>query len=381
MSNSIGNSVILTLFGESHGPETGAVLDGMAAGIPISEEEISDWLLQRRPRSSTETARHERDNFHIVSGVFNGYTTGAPICITIPNEDVRSGDYEAFHGLARPSHADYVAHVKYHGYEDYRGGGHFSGRITAPLVAVGAIAMKALNQKGIFIGTHILRCGGICDAPFSTTEIQPVEQPEEAKHLQEKLVKEIKWVNTHDFPVISHVEKQMSAAIQQARNERDSIGGVVQTAVAGLPTGVGKPWFDSVEGCIARAVFAIGGVKGVEFGTGFSLADLRGSQANDSFFINEGKVQTRTNHSGGINGGITNGMPIVFNTAVKPTSSIARTQHTIDFLKGVDADLLLKGRHDPAIVRRICPVITSMTAIVSCDMLAMEYGTDYLSHA
>ncbi len=337
MGNSIGNSVVLTLFGESHGMEIGAVLDGMAPGIAVSEAEIAAWLSERRPQDEVDTARREPDRFRVVSGVFNGYTTGAPICILIPNEDVKSGDYEAFHGLARPSHADYTAYMKYKGFEDYRGGGHFSGRITAGIVAVGAIALKALKNKGIDISTKLIRCGGI-----------------------------------------EGDEKCMREAVLQAKAENDSVGGVVQTVVTGLPAGIGNPWFDSVEGAISKGVFAIGGVKGIEFGAGFQIADMRGSEANDSLYYDNGKVLTRTNNSGGVNGGITNGMPVVFNTAIKPTPSIGKIQQTIDFLHETEAELKLSGRHDPAIVRRICPVITSMTAIVLCDLIALEYGTDYL---
>lgn len=333
MKNSIGTNVILTLFGESHGDEIGAVLDGMAPGIEVSEEFIAEQLSKRRPQGPTETARVERDNFRIVSGVFNGFTTGAPICIIIPNENKRSADYEAMRGKARPSHADYTAHIKYCGYEDYRGGGHFSGRITAGIVAAGAIALKALEKKGVRIETSILSCGGGSD---------------------------------------------VEAEIMSAKNDLDSVGGKVQTVITGLQAGVGEPWFDSLEGVIAKALFAIGGVKGVEFGAGFKFAEMRGSEANDPFCIKDGSICTTTNNNGGINGGISNGMPIVFNTAVKPTPSIAKKQQSVDFITGEECKLEIKGRHDPAIVRRICIVITSLVAIVLCDMLSLKGGTDSL---
>ena len=360
MKNSIGTSVILTLFGESHGEAVGAVLDGLAPGIEVDEQEIAAWLTLRRPEDDAATARREPDRFQVVSGVFNGRTTGAPVCIVIPNEDVRSEDYEAFRNLPRPSHADYTARVKYGGFEDYRGGGHFSGRLTAAVVAVGAIALRALKNKGILVGSHILRCGGIADRPFDRTAV------------------EIPLVNARRFPVLESVEGAMRAAVLEAAREGDSVGGVVQTAVHGLPAGVGDPWFDSVEGDIARAVLAVGGVKGIEFGEGFRLAGMRGSEANDAFAYNAQKVVTLTNRSGGINGGISNGMDILFNTAVKPTPSIARPQQTVDLKSGQAAVLQLSGRHDPAIVRRICPVITSLTAVVVCDLLARTYGTDFL---
>lgn len=361
MKNSLGTSVCLTLFGESHGPAIGAVLDGLAPGIAIDEAFIADRLSRRRPSGPTDTARVEKDNFQILSGVYKGYTTGQPIAITIPNENVRSKDYSELEGLARPSHADFTAQMKYHGYQDPRGGGHFSGRITAGIVAAGAICTKALEAKGIKIGTHILNCGQVKDAEFKDFE------------------KEIAILNQKDFPVIADVAEEMSAEILKAKENQDSIGGIIQTAIIGMPAGVGEPWFDSLEGEIAKAVFAIGGIKGIEFGTGFGLAKLYGSQANDSFRMDNGKVITTTNHNGGINGGISNGMPIVFNMAVKPTPSISRPQQTVDFVNSRDVEMTLKGRHDPAIIRRICIVISSLLAIVLCDALALRYGTDYLA--
>lgn len=360
MKNSLGTSVILTLFGESHGSEIGAVLDGLAPGIPVDEGLIAEQLARRRPQGRTDTARREPDAFRIVSGVFNGRTTGAPLCILIPNTDTRSGDYEKNLGLPRPSHADYAAHVKYHGYEDWRGGGHFSGRITAALVAVGAIALAALRDKGIVIGTHILRCGAVRDAEFADFE------------------REIEALGSKDFPVIAPVEEAMTAEILAAREACDSIGGVIQTAIAGLEAGIGEPWFSSLEGVLANALFSIGGIKGVEFGSGFEFAAMRGSQANDAFCLEDREIRTQTNHNGGINGGISNGMPVVFNCAVKPTPSISRPQQTVNLLTGQEATLELVGRHDPAIIRRICPVVTALTAIVLCDQLALRHGTDYL---
>ncbi len=360
MKNSLGTSVILTLFGESHGSEIGAVLDGFAPGIPVDEAFIAAQLAKRRPQGRTDTARREPDAFRIVSGVFNGRTTGAPICILIPNSDTRSADYEKSLGLPRPSHADYVAHVKYAGYEDWRGGGHFSGRITAALVAVGAIALAALRSKGIRIGTHILRCGDVRDAEFNDLE------------------HEMEILESKDFPVISPVEEAMTEQILAAREQGDSIGGIIQTAVTGLEAGIGEPWFSSLEGVLANALFSVGGIKGIEFGSGFGFADLRGSQANDSFFLEDKQIRTKTNHNGGINGGISNGMPVVFNCAVKPTPSISQPQQTVNLLTGEEATLQLTGRHDPAIIRRICPVVTSLVGIVLCDQLALRHGTDWL---
>lgn len=369
MKNSIGTNVILTLFGESHGPAIGAVLDGLAAGIPVDEAFIASQLAKRRPQGPVDTARREKDPFQILSGVKDGFTTGSPVCIVIPNEDTRSADYEATKGLARPSHADYVAQVKYGGFQDYRGGGHFSGRVTAAIVAAGAIALKALAAKGIRIGTHILECGGVRD-----TDLNALATPDGLALLDSY----VDALGEKNFPVVEDIEEAVTAKILEAKEDCDSLGGIIQTAVTGLEPGLGEPWFDSLEGVLSKALFAIGGIKGVEFGAGFGFASMKGSQANDSFCIEDGKVLTRTNNNGGINGGISNGMPVVFNCAVKPTPSIAREQRTVNFLEGQDRPLCLKGRHDPAIVRRICIVVTSLVAIVLCDVLATSKGTDYL---
>lgn len=360
MSNSIGKNVILTVWGESHGPSVGVVLDGMAPGIEVSEQEIADFLSLRRPKDSCSTARQEPDNFQILSGVFNGYTTGAPICIAIPNSDVRSQDYKALQCVARPSHADYVAHVKYGGFEDYRGGGHFSGRVTAGIVAAGAIACKALSLKGITVGTHILKCGTVSD--LNALDI-PVRE----------LDSKVAAVSRMDFPLFNpELEPDFMAQIQSARRDGDSVGGVAQTIITGLPVGVGEPWFESLEGNIAKAVFAIGGVKGVEFGLGFGFSQGRASQLNDPFGLENGKVITKTNNNGGINGGISNGMPVIFNTAVKPTPSISQSQDTVNYREMKQQTISITGRHDPAILRRIPLVLTSMTAIVLCDLLSTK---------
>lgn len=360
MSNSIGKSIVLTLFGESHGPYIGVVIDGLTAGLEVNEEFINTQLAKRRPSSNIETSRVEKDQYQIISGVMNGYTTGMPLCIIIPNENTRSYDYSKNFGLARPSHADYVAHMKYAGFEDYRGGGHFSGRLTAGIVAAGAICLDALKKKNILIGTHILRCGNVYDVNFDNVD------------------EEINLINNKDFPVISDCDKQMIDEIFKVKMDNDSIGGIIQTAITNLPVGLGEPWFDSFEGLISNALFSIGGIKGVEFGTGFGFADLRGSTANDAFTYKMGRVVTKTNHNGGINGGITNGMPVVFNAVVKPTPSISKPQETIDFINQKDATLEIVGRHDPAIIRRICIVVTSLVAIVVCDILTQTYGKDYL---
>jgi len=360
MKNTIGTSVTMTVFGESHGPAVGVVLDGLAPGLPVDEAFIAARLSQRRPSGPADTARVEQDRFQLVSGVYGGRTTGTPLTILIPNENVRSGDYRQLERVARPSHADFTAQMKYHGFQDPRGGGHFSGRVTAGIVAAGAICQQALAGKGIRLATHILRCGGVEDAPFTD------------------VASEIDRIEGRKFPLIRDLEAEVEAAVLAAKQEQDSLGGIIQTGICGLPAGLGEPWFDSLEGVLARAVFAIGGIKGVEFGEGFGFGALRGSQANDPFRMEAGKVVTTTNHNGGINGGITNGMPVIFNMAVKPTPSIARKQQTVDFVDGKDVELELTGRHDPAIIRRICPVVTALTSVVLCDQLALRYGTDYL---
>ena len=356
MKNTFGQSVTVTVFGESHGQAIGAVIDGLAPGIDVDTEFIKSQLSKRRPQGKTDTPRVEKDNFEILSGVFNGKTTGTPICIVIPNENTNSKTYNK--DLLRPSHADYTANEKYHSFQDYRGGGHFSGRITASLVASGAIAMKALEKLNIKIGTHILKCNKILDREF------------------ENIDTDIDILANKSFPVLNDCEDEMTEIITNARNNLDSVGGVLQTAINGIPAGVGEPWFDSVESILSHAMFSIGGVKGIEFGSGFKFADMYGSYANDQFEVVNGKIVTKTNHNGGINGGITNGMPILFNLAVKPTPSIAKPQDTVNIETMENATIKIEGRHDPAIIRRACVVVDSVCALVVCDLLAQRYGTD-----
>ncbi|MBO5313377.1 MAG: chorismate synthase [Clostridia bacterium] len=363
MKNTFGQSVCVTVFGESHGEGIGAVIDGLAPGIAVDHSFISAQLSKRRPSGKTDTPRVEQDNYKILSGVFNGKTTGTPIAIIIPNENIKSKDYT--YGVARPSHADYSAYMKYHGYEDYRGGGHFSGRITASVVVAGAIAIKALEGLGIKIGTHILSCGGVSDKSFSSDIIA--------------LDKEISLLNAREgdeMPVISDCGDRMADSIISARERLDSIGGKIQTAITGMPAGVGEPWFDSVESVLSHALFSIGGIKGVEFGLGFGFDSTLGSSVNDELEYRDGTVCTKTNNNGGINGGITNGMPIVINCAVKPTPSISQPQGTVNFISKENVGLEIKGRHDPAIIRRVCVVADSVCALAICDLLAQRYGTD-----
>ncbi|NLD82689.1 MAG: chorismate synthase [Clostridiales bacterium] len=359
MKNTFGHSVSVTLYGESHGEEIGVVIDGLAPGIPVDEAYIAAQMDLRRPAGDISTARREEDAFRIVSGVFAGHTTGTPLTIRIPNADVRSGDYVP--GLLRPGHADFTARAKYHGWEDGRGGGHFSGRVTAALVAAGAIARTALARREITLGTHIARCAGIDDGPFSDPAA------------------DIARLNALPFAVLDAGQgEKMRAAIEEAARQGDSVGGILETLVLGLPAGVGEPWFDTVEGVLSHALFSIPAVKGVSFGDGFALADMRGSQANDPFRLEGGAVRTGSNHNGGVNGGITNGMPLRFCCAVKPTPSIAQAQQTVNLQTGREETVRIAGRHDPAIVHRARAAVDGVTALTLCDLLAQRYGTDWL---
>ena len=362
MKNTFGNSITLTLFGESHGEYVGAVLDGLAPGIKIDEEYINHKLSLRRPAGKISTARVEADEYSIVSGVFNGYTTGTPLCILIKNSNTRSSDYGEKMDIPRPSHADYTAREKYHGFEDHRGGGHFSGRVTAPIVAAGAILGSALENHGIKIGSHITELHGAFDRPFEDYE------------------SDINCVNLKRFPVLTdHAEESMIKEIEKAAAMGDSVGGILESAIIGLPTGVGEPWFDSMESMLSHALFSIPGIKGVEFGLGFAFADVYGSEGNDPFTVKDGRVITESNNNGGINGGITNGMPVTFRTAIKPTPSISKTQESVSLSDMSSTALKISGRHDPAIIHRARAVVDAMAAIVVADMLTVRYGTDYLA--
>lgn len=360
MKNTFGQSMAVTIFGESHGAYIGAILDGLAPGIEVDEDYIRHNLSLRRPAGKISTARVEQDPFQIVSGCYKGKTTGTALTIIIPNSSQHSTDYENAPRAARPGHADYTANVKYHGYEDFRGGGHFSGRITAALVAAGAVVIPELKKKGILIGTHINSCGGIKDRAFDNYS-EDIE----------------KLANTN-FPVLSDEQaEKMHEMMEQVAAEGDSVGGVLETVVTGLPAGLGEPWFDSFEGILAHALYSIPAIKGVEFGNAFEMVDKRGSEYNDPIRVSDGKIVTTTNNNGGINGGITNGMPVLFKCAVKPTPSIYKKQETIDLKTGEETDLEIKGRHDPAIIHRARIVVDSITALVVYDICASRFGTDF----
>jgi chorismate synthase len=353
MRNTFGNKLTVTIFGESHGEAIGALLDGVPAGICVDEDFIKSQLTLRRPSGDISTPRAEKDEFSLKSGVFEGKTTGAPICIVIKNRDTKSKDYSEIKDVARPSHADFTAFVKYGGFNDYRGGGHFSGRLTAALVAAGALVIPYLKEKGIFIGTHIKSIGGISDRDFGD------------------ITADVKKLSSMDFAVLDGEKKEkMINRIREVRSEGDSIGGVLETAVIGLPAGLGDPFFDSCESMLSHALFSIPAVKGVEFGAGFKISEMTGSAANDEFFVENGTVFTKTNNSGGINGGITNGQPLIVRCAVRPTPTIAKEQHTVNFKTNENTVLKGKGRHDPCIVHRARVVADSVVALVIADMIS-----------
>ena len=364
MKNTLGENFCVTIFGESHGPYIGVVLDGIAPGIDVNKDFINHQLDLRRPSGKISTKRVETDEFILASGVFNDKTTGTPLTILIPNSVQHSKDYEKTATLARPGHADYTANVKYHGFQDFRGGGHFSGRITAALVAAGGIIIPELEKKGIKIGTHIKSLGGIKDRNF------------------EDYQKDIDFLGGTNFPVLdADKSEQMKTLAEKIAAEGDSVGGVLESVILGMPAGVGEPWFGTLESELSYALFSIPAIKGVQFGDGFDMVDSFGSEFNDSLQIvqdnGKSKVITKTNHNGGINGGISNGMPILFRCAVKPTPSIYKTQDTIDISKNENAKLNIQGRHDPAIIHRVRIVVDSVASFVIYDALAGRFGTDF----
>ncbi|MEY8764997.1 MULTISPECIES: chorismate synthase [Clostridium] len=352
MSGIWGNKIKISIFGESHGKAVGIVLDGLKPGIEIDLGYIREQMKRRAPgNTSLSTARKENDEFHILSGCFRGRSTGTPLCAVILNGDVNSEDYEEISNMPRPGHADFTGRVKYKGFNDYRGGGHFSGRLTAPLVFAGSLCRKVLEERGIVIGSHVKSIGRVEDK-YSFDAVST------DKNTLEKLSKDI-------FPVLDKgCGEKMKDSILRARKEGDSLGGVVETMVLNLPAGVGNPFFNSVESTLSQLLFSIPAVKGVEFGEGFNIAAMKGSEANDEYYMSENhEIKTYTNNNGGILGGITNGMPLIFKTAVKPTPSIAKAQRTVNIESGEDAILRIKGRHDPCIVPRAVPVIEAAAVI------------------
>ena len=358
MSSTFGKNLHISVFGGSHTEAIGVVIDGLPAGETIDQDALLRQMARRAPgRDKSSTPRKESDIPRILCGLLDGVTTGAPLCLIIENTNIRSKDYSDLKIHPRPGHADYTAFVRYGGHNDIRGGGHFSGRLTACLVAAGGIARQILQRRGILIGAQALQIGPVFDRRFDPVSISPEEL--------------IRLSETYFALLDPEKESAMRDVIEEARMAQDSIGGIVECAVTGLPAGLGSPMFDGVENVLGAALFGVPAVKGVEFGDGFGVAALHGSENNDPFTYGEdGKVKTLTNHAGGVLGGITTGMPLVFRCAVKPTSSISRAQHTIDLSRGCDDTLSVHGRHDPCIVPRAIPVVEGVAAMALLDMMS-----------
>jgi len=356
MSSCWGKNIRISVFGQSHSAAIGVVVDGLPAGFMPDMGALTTFMRRRAPgQSSLTTARSEADDIEILSGIAGGALCGAPLCMMIRNTDVRPGDYSEFADKPRPGHADYTAGVKYHGYQDNSGSGHFSGRLTAPIVAAGGICIQLLAAEGIRIAAHISRIADITDKRFD-----PVRLSES----------DFDCLNHHPLTVIdAEAGKRMAERIESAREEGDSVGGVIECAVIDLPAGAGDPMFDGMENIIASTVFAIPGVKGIEFGSGFDCAKMKGSEHNDAFVLTDGKITTETNRHGGILGGITSGMPLIFRTAIKPTPSISKPQRTVSLSENNQAELRIKGRHDPCIVPRAVPCIEAAAALAVYDAI------------
>ena len=352
MSSMYGENLRLSVFGQSHAPAIGMTLDGIPAGLPVDMAALQAFLARRSPgQNGFSTTRKEADTPEFLCGISDGFTCGAPVTAIIRNTNTRSGDYDNLRDCPRPGHADYTAQIKYGGYQDAAGGGHFSGRLTAPICIAGGLCIQWLAQKGIRVGAHIASIAGISDMPFDMTDPQ------------------IDAVGK-EFPVLdTETGEAMGNAILEAKSAGDSVGGVIECAVTGLPAGLGDPMFDGVENRIAGIVFGIPAVKGLEFGLGFGLSAMRGSLSNDPFIMSNGEVRTATNNCGGILGGITDGMPLIFRAAVKPTPSIATCQRSVSLSQKAEQELIVKGRHDPCIVPRAVPVIEAAAAIAVMDMI------------
>ena len=359
MSSTYGENLKLSIFGQSHGTAIGMTLDGIPAGLPVDLDKLQTFLNRRAPgRNDWSTPRKEEDRPEFLSGILDGFTCGAPIAAVIYNHNTRSGDYDSLKDVPRPGHADYTAQVKYGGFQDSAGGGHFSGRLTAPLCIAGGLCKQWLKERGIQIGAHIDFLGGITDTAFD-----PVEP-------------EIRYVK-ESFPVLSVAASQaMRKRIEEVRQLNDSIGGEIECAVTGLPAGLGEPMFGGVESRIAQIIYGIPAVKSLEFGAGKSVAYSMGSKMNDAFTVSDGVISTETNHSGGILGGITNGMPVIFRVAIKPTPSIGKTQRSVNLSTMENVELDIKGRHDPCIVPRAVPVIEAAAAIAIYDLILGNTQTD-----
>lgn len=352
MGSLFGDNLKISLFGESHGEAIGLVIDSLPSGLKINEEEIKLELAKRKPYGSISTTRIEEDKVEFLSGIFNGYTTGAPLAFIIKNKNVDSSKYVK--GVVRPSHADLTANIKFNGYEDYRGGGHFSGRITAPLMVLGAICRDLLKMKGVEVATHIKELGECVDDAFDNSKIN----------------EQIRCLNHKQFPVINEdVSLKMIDTIDKVHREGDSIGGMLETIVIGMKPGIGEPFFNSIESRLSSLLFSIGGVKGVLFGDGIEFIKKTGSFLNDELQYVDGEINYLSNHNGGINGGISNGQPIIINTIVKPTPSISKMQHSINILERNNLDLRIEGRHDPCIVHRVRAVVDALVCYGLVDLI------------
>ena len=360
MSSEFGKTLKISVFGQSHGKAIGVNIDGLPAGESIDPDALNAFMARRKPgKSPLSTSRKEADAPVFLSGLENGVTCGFPLCAIIENGDQHSSDYDELREKPRPGHADYTAWVKWHGAADMRGGGHFSGRLTAPLCIAGGIAKQILARWGIFVGAHLLEVAGIPDQPFPLWPDAALFDAVAAKA----------------FPVLDDgAGERMQAAILAARKDGDSVGGVIQCAAVGLPAGLGDPMFDGLENRLAAALFGIPAVKGLEFGAGFAASRCRGSENNDPFTVEDGRVVTTSNHAGGILGGISTGMPLVFQLAMKPTPSISKPQHTVSLPNMEDAELVVRGRHDPCIAHRAVPVAEAVTAAVLLDVLLENGG-------
>ena len=352
MSSMTGKNIKISVFGQSHSEAIGVVIDGLPAGFTLDMEKISSFMARRAPGNNAfSTARKEADKPEIMSGLVDNTTCGAPLCALIRNTNTRSQDYSDLKDCPRPAHADYAASVRYDGFNDIAGGGHFSGRLTAPLCFAGAVCMQILESRNINIKAHIYSVKDVKDVPFDLVNITGED------------------IASKEFPVIDdNAGKLMQEVILSAKDQGDSVGGIIECAVTGVPAGFGDPMFDGVENIIAKNIFGIPAVKGIEFGNGFDCTNLYGSENNDSYTVIDGKIVTTTNNSGGITGGITTGMPIVFRTAIKPTPSIAKEQDSVSLSEMKDKKLTIHGRHDPCIVQRAVPVIEAVAAISILDI-------------
>lgn len=359
MASQFGEQLRVSIFGESHGNGIGALIEGLPAGEAIDFDRLMRFMERRQGgRNALSTARKEPDRPEFVSGVLDGITTGFPVCIQIANTNTRSGDYNNLALKPRPSHADFTAYMKWHGHADMRGGGHFSGRLTAPLCAAGGIALQILERRGIYVGAHLSSIGSVQDDAFPM-------QPEPVLFEQ---------IAAKEFPVLSDEKgAMMQQEILAAREALDSVGGTIACMITGMPAGLGDPMFDGIENRLARVLFGIPAVKGVEFGDGFALSEMRGSAANDPFGTDlQGNIVTKTNRNGGILGGITTGMPVRFRVGIKPTPSIAQKQQTVTLPEGNETEIEIKGRHDPCIAQRAVPVIEAAAALTALDVLLCD---------